>query len=538
MVSSRFSPAGERHAASQREVGWLAAYRRAIGPTHVDASPAVRRNLADAGFASSQRVTARLRPGSVAEVQACLVLAARHGQALYPVSRGRNWGFGSAAPARDGCAILDLSRMDAITAFDEGAGVLTVEPGTTFAAVHAFLSAHGSKYFLPAIGGPPTASVIGNALERGHGIGPHPRRTDALGGMLVVLADGTLVETGYAPAQGLGLSGMPYRTGPALGGLFVQSNLGLVLRATFRLERRPTSLCCFQARVQPARLGALLELLVDARRRGIPGRAAITVWNAYKVLATSGGYPWKDMRDRTPLDLDAIGAADEWLVAGAIYAPSRAHAELDQRALEESIRPATMDFASAYPSPEQPVEGADRFLGAPAEHNLQCLRWRKPTPGAAPGAEPGAIAGSGPVDLAAERIGVLWMCPLIAAGPPGAQVLVQLERLILRHGFEPQIGLVVDERPLIEAFAAIVYDRALVGEDDRAMRCHDAAVAMLLELGVPLYRHGLPAMRLAAKRATAPASGATALARRLKHALDPTHMIAPGRYEHDLEPQL
>jgi 4-cresol dehydrogenase (hydroxylating) len=505
--------------AGRRDAGWLAECRRAIGPTHVDVSSATRRFLADAGFASCHRVTARLRPGSAAEVQACLAIAARHGQALYPVSRGQNWGFGSAAPARSGCAILDLSRMNAITNFDEGAGVIAVEPGTTFAAVHELLSVRGSKYFLPAIGGPPTASVIGNAVERGHGIGPNPHRADSLGGMQVVLADGTLVDTGYpSSGQGIGLSSAPHCAGPAWGGLFVQSNLGIVLRASFRLERRPAWLCCFQARVLPARLGALLELLVDARRRGIANRAAITVWNAYKVLATRGGYPWDSMRGRTPLNLDAIGAADEWLVSGAIYAPSRAHAELDRGALEESIRPATVDFAVAFSSPEQPAEGADRFLGAPGEKNLQCLRWRKPA------------ARSGTVDLTAERIGVIWLCPLVAAGPLGADVLARLEQIILRHGFEPQVGMVVDERPLVEVFAAIVYDRALAGEDGRAMRCHDAAVAMLVELGVPLYRLGLPAMRLAA-----PVGGSAALTQLLKHALDPFNTIAPGRYERENE---
>lgn len=515
MASSLFSPAGERCAAGRRDAGWLAAYRGAIGPAYVDASSAVRHALADAAFASCHRVTARLQPGSVAEVQACLAIAARHGQALYPISRGQNWGFGSAVPARDGCAILDLSRMDAITDFDEDAGIIAVGPGTTFAAVHEFLSARGSKYFLPAIGGPPTASVIGNAVERGHGIGPNPRRADSLGSMQAVLADGTLIDTGYpSSSQGIGLSSAAHRAGPAWGGLFVQSNLGIVVRASLRLERRPASLCCFQGRVLPARLGALLELLVDARRRGIAGRAAITVWNAYKVLATRGGYPWERMRGGTPLCLDAIGAANQWLVSGAIYSPSRAHAELDRKALEESIRPTIVDFAAAFSSPEQPIEGADHFLGAPGENNLRCLRWRKRAPA------------SGPVDLTAERIGVIWLCPLVAAGPLGAEVLAQLEQLVLRHGFEPQVGMVVDERPLIEAFVAIIYDRALAGEDARAMRCHDAAVAMLAALGVPLYRLGLPAMRLAAA-----ASGGTALTRRLKHALDPFNTIAPGRYE-------
>ena len=46
-------------------------------------------------------------PETVEEVQACVARARREGRALYPVSTGLNWGYGSASPAQPGAVVLE-----------------------------------------------------------------------------------------------------------------------------------------------------------------------------------------------------------------------------------------------------------------------------------------------------------------------------------------------------------------------------------------------------------------------------------------------
>ncbi|HJP34531.1 MAG TPA: FAD-binding protein, partial [Gammaproteobacteria bacterium] len=48
---------------------------------------------------------------------------------LYPISRGKNWGYGDACPTTDGAAIVDLSRMNQIVEVNTDLAYCVVEPG-------------------------------------------------------------------------------------------------------------------------------------------------------------------------------------------------------------------------------------------------------------------------------------------------------------------------------------------------------------------------------------------------------------------------
>ncbi len=64
-----------------------------------------------ATFDTTQRITLVLFPGDSAEVQDVVRIASHHRWALYPVSRGRNWGLGSRVPAGTNQCIVDLKRI-------------------------------------------------------------------------------------------------------------------------------------------------------------------------------------------------------------------------------------------------------------------------------------------------------------------------------------------------------------------------------------------------------------------------------------------
>lgn len=496
----------------------IAAWREAIGAEHVGDAPADLADAATATFPTAARVDAIVRPGSVAEVQACVRIADRLEIPLHPVSRGLNWGFGSRVPAGRGGAILDLGRMDSILDHDERLAFITVEPGVTFAQIHAFLRGRGSSLFLPAIGGSPDASALGNALERGHGIGPSPRRAEAVGAIEVVLADGERASAGFAPGAAFrGGESHRHGVGPSLAGLFLQSNLAVVTSMTLALEPRPERLTLFQARV--GGLEALRELLDPLQKRVLHrafGRALLTVWNRYKMLACAGPYPWAAMDGAVPLDLSRLGVEADWFLSGALYAPSDAHEAAARQALESlSDRFRSLTFLDRSDAGFAAASGA--FLGEPGRRNLGSLYWRK-------------RGDARPPDSTAaperDRCGVIQLCPLLPFEALGATAALGLiERSVRRWGFEPQIGFDLSDPATIEAYLTIVYDRDQAGEDERAMACHHALTRRLVEMGCPPYRLGIqsdPAASLP--------DGRGAFLAQLKAALDPNSILAPGRY--------
>jgi 4-cresol dehydrogenase (hydroxylating) len=97
----------------------------------------------------------------------------------------------------------------------------------------------------------------------------------------------------------------------------------------------------------------------------------------------------------------------------------------------------------------------------------------------------------------------------------------------LAAGFEPQIAFVFPSPRLAYMFLALVYDRSVAGEDERAMACHDSILEQLMAAGYQPYRLGIHSM---ATGFTADGDYA-ALMKRLKVELDPQGILAPGRYE-------
>src|SRR5206468_12826831 len=101
-----------------------------LGDEHVFRDAGTLASAGTATFATSSRVLAILRPGSRDHVQQAVRIANRHRVPIYPFSTGKNWGYGSCVPARDG-VLVDLGRMNRIVAFDEQLAYVTIEPGVT-----------------------------------------------------------------------------------------------------------------------------------------------------------------------------------------------------------------------------------------------------------------------------------------------------------------------------------------------------------------------------------------------------------------------
>ncbi|HLA64580.1 MAG TPA: FAD-binding oxidoreductase [Rhodothermales bacterium] len=495
----------------------LAAFAEAVGAAYVDASPEAREGAATATFETTHRVAAVVRPADRAEVQACVGVARRFGLVLYPVSRGRNWGYGSRVPTADGAVVLSLDRMQRVTGYDERGGAVTVEPGVSFGQLADFLRERGSKLYLAAPGSTPDASVVGNALERGLVQGPQPDRALHVGAFEVVLADGSCVHTGAAAFPESRVAHLHrWGLGPALDGLFVQSNLGIVTAMTVWLQPVPA----FHRHVHftlpdDTALPAAVDALQRLRMEGTV-TTSIALHLDSKVLSLLLPYPYAATSGRTPLPddvrqrlADAVGGG-RWFGECAIGAPTAAVLDVLSSRLEEVLGPVVPALRLTEVNAEGP------FYSADAESGLAHAYWRKRSP-MPPDADPDR-----------DRCGILWVTALLPfEGESAVEGVRLVEKVLPSYGFDPLLTFQAADARCLHAIVSLVYDRDEAGADGRALDAYHALADAFTGAGFPPHRLALPGQ--ARPPAGDPAYGA--LVRTLKKALDPDGLLAPGRYD-------
>ena len=173
-------------------------------------------------------------------LQTALRIASQYQVSVYAISGGRNWGLGSAAAPVADCIALDLRAFPGrLHELMKLAGTATVDPAVTFEQVAAKHSP-SSNYYMPCIGGPGSASLIGNLVSRGDGVGPGGNRARHCSNLEVVTPRGDRLRSGFGETSASKVRHLvPDGLGPELHSLFLQSDLGVVTEATFHLQPRP-----------------------------------------------------------------------------------------------------------------------------------------------------------------------------------------------------------------------------------------------------------------------------------------------------------
>ena len=193
------------------------------------------------GEPEERRASAAVAPASVEQVQAIVRAANALKVPLYPISTGKNLGYGGSAPAWSGSVVLDLKRMNRVLEVDEKAATCLVEPGVSYFDLYRHIQGRGLKVWIDCPD-PGWGSLIGNALDRGGGYTAAMFRNhfDAHCGMEVVLPDGELLRTGMGAMPGA-RTWQQYKSGfgPWVDGLFSQSNFGVVTKMGFWLMPQP-----------------------------------------------------------------------------------------------------------------------------------------------------------------------------------------------------------------------------------------------------------------------------------------------------------
>lgn len=107
----------------------------------------------------------------MSEVQAVVGLANRYSVPLWPISRGKNNGYGGPACRVRGSIVVDLNRMKKIIEVNEDSCYALLEPGVSFFDLYDYCKERQLKVYpsVPSLG---WGSVLGNTLDRGWGYTP------------------------------------------------------------------------------------------------------------------------------------------------------------------------------------------------------------------------------------------------------------------------------------------------------------------------------------------------------------------------------
>jgi len=122
---------------------------------------------------------------------------------------------------------------------------------------------------------------------------------------------------------------------------------------------------------------------------------------------------------------------------------------------------------------------------------------------------------------------VIFCVPTVPFEGEHVRIALQIVKEALeKYAFEPILIIGCISARVIYLNVDITYDREVEGEDEKALACHDEMLGRLIEEGYVPYRLGIQSVRLVPE----PDDDSGLLLNRLKEALDPSGILAPGRY--------
>ena len=529
----------------------IEALKAVLGPQHVHHDPDARHHYARTTGTTATTPTAIVFPESTEQVQRIVTIAQRHSLALYPISRGRNFGYGDANAPTQGQVILDFKRMNRIVEVNDELAYCVLQPGVTQGQLADYLQTHHPDLMMDCTGAGREASLVGNTLDRGFGHTPYGDHFLNACGMKVVLADGSVIDTGYGGFENA-RSGRVYRygVGPFLDGVFCQSNCGIVTEIGLWLMPRPESFCAFFfAAEKQEDLEHVVDRLAPLRRADIL-RSAIHIGNDLRILSSKITYPYERTNGELPLpealraELRKEHGLGLWMGAGSIEgtpAVVRETKKLIRKALAP-VKPIFID-EQRYARASSLVGLLNRFgIAKPLAGKLAAIRPALDLMQGIPTDEP--LGGAcwrvkqpleeGFTDPLSTEAGLMWVSPVLPmTGPDARRVVELIEPIYARHGFECPITFTLINQRAVIGITNIFFDKSDPAQAESAVACYDELVHTLIQAGYPPYRTGHSGY--AKLQQYAP--DLFNLAGRIKHALDPQNLLSPGRYIQPSPPQ-
>jgi len=486
------------------------AFAAAIGPQWVMTSNDDRIAYSDhfAADEEKHRPSAAIAPASAEEVRAVVRIANQYKVPLWPISRGKNFGYGGAAPVMKGAVVLDLSRMKKIEVDAEN-GTVLVEPGVGFFDLYDYLQERKIPLWL-SVPGNSWGSVAGNALDRGVGYTSYGDHAARICGLEAVLADGDLVRTGMG-AMGGSKTWNLYRNGygPGWDTMFCQSNLGIVTKLGLWLMPEPEAVAGYDYEFdKPDDLGWAIDTIMPLRRDGLIQQSpSIGNWLRSAAVMTTREQ-WT--KDKGPLGDTVVQAIRDKFKIGWWSVQVRFYGHLDVVEASMTVLDRAFDkkpIQSKKPAlwkRGDPPEGSP-VTGVPVSFPLANANWH------------------------GGRGGHVGYSPVLP--PRGDLAMDQFKRtyaLYQKYGMDYHASFAMSERSLVNV-NQLLYDKDNAGMMGRVDAMFRALVADANANHYGEYRTHIDYMDLVADSYDFNDRALLRLNNKVKAALDPNSVIAPGK---------
>lgn len=523
----------------------LKALEKIVGPEHVATDESLLSLYARTSGFSSVRPPAVVRPATTNEVASIMHLAQTTPFSVYPISAGKNWGYGDASAVTKDEIILDLSRMNKIIRVDAENAFAIIEAGVTQGQLCDHLRKNKIPLWMDSTGAGPDCSIVGNFSDRGFG---HTRYGDHFAsctGLEVVLPDGRTVKTGFGHfSEAKAEHVFRYGVGPSIDGLFSQSNMGVITQMGVCLMPEPEDYAVFAISVNDYdELHPLIDALRPLRQSGLIN-SCVHVASDTRVFSGKMRYPWHLTNGQTPLpdllksDLRKSMGIGAWNATGILTGPSPVLAAtkkvlskklnrfkiryFSKNLIEKSqflsrnlaripaFRPASSRLALLKPV-------AEMMRGQPTRAALSGALWRVR----------GQSASAEIYDVLEHNAGIAWISPVMPSSSVHTRaVLGLLAPVFSRYGFDFMGTFTLLTERAAVLVSNVYFDRRDKDECRAAEECYKAAMKVLIEAGYIPYR--------CAPRSSSVLHQDTdhfwQLLKEIKATIDPCQILSPGRY--------
>ena len=513
-------------------------------PTHVDLAVTITK---------SQQVGRILKLANESDFSIC------------PISTGNNWGYGSVNPTdKRKLLILNLKELNAITEIDKASGLISLEPGVTQEQLAGYLEDNNWHFMAPVTGAGPSCSIVSNALERGYGPNPQTDHFSAITSLRYFIAhpdhchrehysaitslDGNCEKVCdcnnecHCPAgQSTVDASHKWGLGPYIDGLFTQSNLGIVTKATLRLAPIPEKFCSFFIKCKRDDDFGLATAFIKKLLMAKGGELGIVnLMDKRRIISMVAENPNpKDqhivMTDQQIATIAKKLDVAEWMIMGSIYSTKenlkgtkkyiKKQARFaDDILFSDSIKiPIARVLTNFILKERRPQLDAlplsiNIMLGKPNRVALRLAYWRNPK-------VEGVITEKLLPDV--DKCGLLWYAPLVPMNKEKMTEFFQFVRATTpQFGIEPFITFTNLSYDYVDSTIPIVFDLNNPHAVEQAHRCLDTLFDEGLKKGFVPYRLST----LQQKTKLDPQAPHWQVTNLIKQALDPNNVINPERY--------
>lgn len=441
------------------------------------------------------------------------VIKSAHQQNLkiWPISSGKNWGYGSALPVNDNNVILDLRNLNTISYFDAEDGIITIGPGVTQQQLYDFLLE--TNYICPSTGAGPNVSVLSNVLERGYGLAPIQDHFQSLITLKAFLADASEYTSPFNEITSDELA-KRFKTGigPSLNGIFTQSNFAVVTEITIKLARKPEHLELVKFSFGEDKLKNIIEVIKEFNQKYPSLLSGINLMNASRM---------KSMGVENPDDWTGLFSINANLKIVNII-KNEIKSRLRKISKIQFINRKKINFLKKLPLPlklKLELSQADELLhilgGRPTKMALNLCYLKNSQI-------------SKTFDPDEDNCGLIWYSPLVKMDFQSVQKYISfINKTCLDFNFEPLITLTTLGDMVFDSTVPIIFSKD--EKNNETLKAHNFYNALLNEgrkLGFFPYRMGVGHMQ----ELTDLAPNFFKITNLIKQAFDPKGIMAPGRY--------